>query len=166
MSEKSPAAAEPDHERVMAAERETRDDAAPFALAAAAVLILLAVAQLSTSVGGLWTGLFASILVALGYLLAASTFALDSLELRARIPADQLHRFDVTIVWALARFGIVELVCLALAACALAAGRSLRRARDTSNRLIVGTSALAAAPSDASLPRRRGTPRYGESVGS
>jgi len=57
-------------------------------------------------------------------------------------------------------------VCLALAACALAAGRSLRRERDTSNRLVVGTSALAAAPSDASLPRRRGTPRYGESVGS
>jgi hypothetical protein len=131
-----------------------------------ALLILLAVAQLSTSVAGLWTGFFASILVALGYLLAASTFALDSLELRARIPADQLHRFDVTIVWALARFGIVELVCLALAACALAAGRSLRRERDTSNRLVVGTSALAAAPSDASLPRRRGTPRYGESVGS
>jgi hypothetical protein len=133
-----------------------------------ALLVLVVVAQLSTSAAGLWTGFIASILVALGYLLAASTFCLDSLQLRARIPADQLHRFDVTIVWALARFGIAELVCLALAACALAAGRSLRREthRDTSNRLIVGASAAVAAPLAASMNRRRSTPRYGENVGS
>lgn len=133
-----------------------------------ALLILVVIAQLSMSVAGLWTAFWASTAVALGYLAAAGMFGLDSLQLRARIPADQLHRFDVTVVWALARFGIVELVCLALAACALTAARSLRRemAGDTSNRLIVGTSALAPAHPDV-LARRRGTtPPYGESVGS
>jgi predicted permease len=135
-----------------------------------ALLILVVIAQLSMSVAGLWTAFWASTAVALGYLAAAGMFGLDSLQLRARIPADQLHRFDVTVVWALARFGIVELVCLALAACALTAARSLRRemAGDTSNRLIVGTSALALAPAHPDgLARRRGTtPSYGESVGS
>lgn len=135
-----------------------------------ALLILIVIAQLSMSVAGLWTAFWGSTAVALGYLAAAGTFGLDSLQLRARIPADQLRRFDVTVVWALARFGIVELVCLALAACALTAARSLRRemAGDTSNRLIVGTSALALAPAHPDvLARRRGTtPPYGESVGS
>lgn len=135
-----------------------------------ALLILVVIAQLSMSVAGLWTAFWGSTAVALGYLAAAGTFGLDSLQLRARIPADQLRRFDVTVVWALARFGIVELVCLALAACALTAARSLRRemAGDTSNRLIVGTSALALAPAHPDgLARRRGTtPSYGESVGS
>jgi hypothetical protein len=120
-----------------------------------ALLILVVVMQLSMSVAGLWTALCASILVALAYLAAFGTFGLDGLQMRARIPADQIHRF-----------GIAEMVCLALAACALTAARSLRRelGRDTSNRLIVGTSALAQPA--ASVGRRGRTPRYGESVGS
>jgi hypothetical protein len=133
-----------------------------------ALLILIVVAQLSMSIGGLWTGFWASIMVALGYLVAAAAFGLDSLQLRGRVPADQIHRFDVTVVWALARFGIVELVSLALAACALAAARSMRREspRNNANRLVVGTSALAPAQTGAPLTRRARTPRYGESVGS
>ena len=133
-----------------------------------ALLVLLVVAQLSMSIAGLWTGFWASIMVALGYLVAATLFGLDSLQLRARIPADQLHRFDLTVVWALVRFGIVELVSLALAACALAAARSMRREspRNTANRLVVGTSGLAPAQSEAPFSRRARTSRYGESVGS
>ncbi len=131
-----------------------------------ALLILVVVMQLSMSVAGLWTAFWASIVVALAYLAAFGTFGLDGLQMRARIPADQIHRFDITVVWALARFGIAEMVCLALAACALSAARALRRelGRDTSNRLIIGTSALAQPA--ASIGHRGRTPRYGESVGS
>jgi len=120
------------------------------------------------SVAGLWTAFGASVVVGLAYIAALGIFGLDSLQLRARIPADQLHRFDITVVWAMARFGIAEMVCLAVAACALTAARSLRRelGRDTSNRLIIGTAALASAQPAASLGRRGRTPRYGESVGS
>ena len=92
-----------------------------------ALLLLVVVVQLSMSVAGLWTAFWASIAVALGYLAALGVFGLDSLQLRGRIPANELHRFDITVVWALARFGIAEMVCLALAACALAAARALRR---------------------------------------
>jgi hypothetical protein len=131
-----------------------------------ALLLLVVVVQLSMSVAGLWTAFWASIAVALAYLAALGVFGLDSLQLRGRIPANELHRFDITVVWGLARFGIAEIVCLALAACALAAARALRRemGRDTSNRIIVGTSALA--EPKATARRREPTPRYGESVGS
>jgi hypothetical protein len=133
-----------------------------------ALLLLLVIAQLSMSVAGLWTGFCASILVALGYLIGATMFGLDSLQIRSSVPADQLRRFDVTVAWALARFAIVDLVSLTLAACALGAARSLRResSRNTANRLVVGTSALTPARSTASINRRGVTPRYGESVGS
>ncbi len=132
-----------------------------------ALLMLVVVAQLSMSGGGLLTALWACVTVALAYVAAFCMFALDGLQLRARIPADQIHRFDVTVVWALVRFGIAEMVCLSLAACALTAARSLRRelGRDTSNRLVIGTSALARP--EATVERHgRTTPRYGESVGS
>jgi len=131
-----------------------------------ALLLLVVMVQLSMSVVGLWTAFCASIAVALAYLAALGVFGLDSLQLRARIPADQVHRFDITVVWALARFGIAEMVCLTVAACALTAARALRRelGRDTSNRLIIGTSALA--QPEPSIGRRGRTPRYGESVGS
>jgi hypothetical protein len=133
-----------------------------------ALLILLVVAQKSESMAGLWTGFWTSILVAAGYLGAAVMFGLDSLQLRGRVPADQIHRFDVTVVWALARFGITEIVALALAACALGVARSMKREspRTTANRLVIGTSALAPAQTSASFTRRPKTPRYGESVGS
>jgi len=133
-----------------------------------ALLLLVVMVQLSMSVAGLWTAFGASVVVGLAYIAALGIFGLDSLQLRARIPADQLHRFDITVVWAMARFGIAEMVCLAVAACALTAARSLRRelGRDTSNRLIIGTAALASAQPAASLGRRGRTPRYGESVGS
>jgi hypothetical protein len=106
-----------------------------------ALLILILVAQIAMSAAGLWAGVWFSLLVALAYAGGAVTFALDSLQLRARIPADQLSRFDVTVGWALARFGITALICLTLAACALAAARRRVAARDTANRLIVGTPA-------------------------
>lgn len=133
-----------------------------------ALFLLVMVVQLSMSIAGLWTAFWASIVVALAYLAAFGTFGLDGLQLRGRIPADELHRFDITVVWGLARFGIAEVVCLALAACALSAARSLRReiGRDTSNRIIVGTSTLTPAQSVPSARRRGRTPRYGESVGS
>src|SRR5262249_56915695 len=100
-----------------------------------ALLIFLFVARASESVAELWAAFSASLLVSLGYLVAAAIFGLDSVQLRARVPAEQIHRFDITVLWTLARFGIVELVSLTLAACALAAARLLQRGHHTSNRL-------------------------------
>jgi hypothetical protein len=133
-----------------------------------ALFMLLVVAQASTSASGLWSGFSASLLAALGFLGAAAAFGLDSLQLRARVPANQLHSFDVSVIWTMARFGIVEVVCLSLAACALTAARSLNReiARDRSNRLIVGTSELESARLNSSGVGRGRTPRFSKSLGS
>jgi len=132
-----------------------------------ALLLLLVVAQSSASIAGLWTGFAGSLLVALGFLGAAGLFGLDSLQFRARVPAEQLHRFDVTVVWTMVRFGIVAVVCVALAACALAMARSLKREtpRDSSNRLIVGTAALETARASGAGARHGKTPRFGAGVG-
>ena len=106
-----------------------------------AILLLIVVAYLSSSTAGLWTAVSYSLVAALGYLGAAVLFGLDSLQLRARIPDDQLGRFDVTVVWALARFGFAALACLLFAACALSLVRARRRETAPANRLVVGTGA-------------------------
>jgi hypothetical protein len=133
-----------------------------------ALLLLLVIAQVSMSVTGLWTGFWASAVLALFYLVATTIFGLDSLEVRGRVSAAQLHRFDVTVVWTLARFGFAQFVCSTLAARALRAARVMRREspRDTANRLVVGTSALTPAGAARSVSRPRATTSYGESVGS
>ena len=112
-----------------------------------ALLILITVAQISTSATGLWAGFWCSLAVGAGYLGVAATFALDALQLRARIPTEQLNRFDVTVAWALVRFGVTLLGCLFLAACAMAAARNRRReiTRDTANRLVIGAAGLSQA---------------------
>ena len=132
------------------------------------LLILIVVAQLAYSRAAMWTAFWYSLLVALGYLAASGIFALDCLQLRGRIPTTELSRFDVTVGWALARFAFADLVCLWLAACALASARMMRReaTRDAADRrhaLIVGNQG-AAAP-DARLDRGA-TPRQGLKVGS
>ena len=86
---------------------------------------------------------------AFGYLATAGLFALDSLQLRGRVTAAAVNRFDVTIGWALVRFGFAEIVCLWLAACALLAARALARQaspRETANRLVVGVPGAGASP--------------------
>lgn len=107
-----------------------------------AVLLLIVVAQAVSSRAALWFGFAYSLFVALGGIVVSGAFVLDSLQVRARIPATQISHFDVTVVWAVARFAIVVLVCLWFAASALAAARTLRReardAGDRRNALIVG----------------------------
>lgn len=114
-----------------------------------ALLILVAMGQLVMSRGALWAGFCFSLLAAFGYLVTAGMFVLDSLQLRARVAAPALNRFDVTIGWALVRFGFAEIVCLWLAACALRAARALARQsspRETANRLVVGVPGAGASP--------------------
>lgn len=116
-----------------------------------ALVLLIVVGQLAWSRGALWTGFWYSLLIGVANVGAAAIFALDSLQVRARIPATQVNQFDATVAWGLARFGIAGLVCFWLAACALAAARLLGReaARDASNPragLIVGAGPSAASP--------------------
>jgi hypothetical protein len=113
-----------------------------------ALLLLVVMGQLAQSVATLWAGFWYCILVAVAYLGVAGTFVLDALQLRGRIPAAEAARFDVTVAWALGRFAIAEVVCLALASCALYAARSLRREspRDGANRLVVGVPGAGTAP--------------------
>jgi hypothetical protein len=114
-----------------------------------AILILIVIAHLAESRAALWTGFFYSALAALGYLAAAGTFVLDALQMRARISGAELHRFDIAIGWALARFGIAEFVFLGLASGALWAARALGRELsrgDTANKIVVGVSGVGIAP--------------------
>jgi hypothetical protein len=133
-----------------------------------ALLILIVVAQVAYSRAAMWTAFGYSLLVALGYMAVFGLFALDCLQLRGRVPAAELPRFDVTVAWALIRFAFADLVSLWVAACALTGARMLQRetTRDASDRrtaLIVGNPG-ATAP-DARLDRRQ-TPRQGLKVGS
>ena len=133
-----------------------------------ALLILIVVAQLAYSRAAMWTAFGYSVLVALGYVAVSGMFALDCLQLRGRVPAADLPRFDVTAGWALARLAFADLVSLWLAACALAGARMLQRestrdASDRRNALIVGNPGVTAP--DARLDRGK-TPRQGLKVGS
>jgi hypothetical protein len=121
------------------------------------LLILIVIAQLAVAGPALWAGFAFAMAMASGYAIAAVMFALDSLQVRGRIPAEQLQRYDVTVAWALARFAFTDLVCLWLAACAWSAARSLRRdmAREMADRrsgLIVGVGARGTAPSASPTP--------------
>jgi heme/copper-type cytochrome/quinol oxidase subunit 3 len=111
MSEKTPAA-EPDHERVMAAVRETRDDAAPFALFAAVILVLLAVVSRQAHwklLGGrdLW---WFWLVVAVPYVLLFLTLLLGLGKLRHRDDRRRVVIVLLTLVWLLTFAGVVLLV--------------------------------------------------------
>jgi hypothetical protein len=121
------------------------------------LLILIVVAQVSVAGPARWAGFAYASAMASGYAIAAVVFALDSLQIRGHVPAEQLQRYDVTVAWALARFAFTDLVCFWLAVCAWSAARGLRRelAREMADRrsgLIVGAGARGIAPSAAPTP--------------
>ncbi len=110
-----------------------------------ALLMLLGMGLLAESRAALLAGFWYCVLGAVAYVGAAGAFVLDSLQLRGRVPPGAVTRFDVTIGWALARFGIAEIVCVALAGCALSAARAMRHVspRETANKIVVGVSGVA-----------------------
>lgn len=132
-----------------------------------ALLLLIFVAQAVASRVAVWIGFWYSSLVALAYAVVSCAFALDSLQVRGRVPAGQVSHFDVTVGWVMARFAIAILACTWLAAGALVAARALRHeardAGDRRNALIVGNPGVTAP--DARLDRGK-TPRQGLKVGS
>lgn len=135
-----------------------------------ALLLLVVVAQIASSRVAVWIGFWYSIVVALAYFLMSGAFALDSLQVRGRIPPPQLTHFDVTVAWAMARFAVAAAVCLWLAACALVAGRALRReareAGDRRNALIVGNPAAPPPLARIDGGKSRGQGHQGAKVGS
>ncbi len=132
-----------------------------------ALLIFIVMGQVAASRPALFTAFACCVAGALGYLAAAATFGLDCLQIGSRVPANAVGRFDVTIGWALVRFGVAEIVCLALAGCALAAARALHREspRDTANKIIIGVSGVAS-PGPRLTATGEAPPRQGARVGS
>jgi uncharacterized membrane protein len=106
-----PAQAKPDSPRLLQAAREARNDAAPFALAAAAVLVLLAVLSrqadwelLGHQLWWIW------LVVAAPYICLCAVLLLGVARL-----AQHDHRREIvigllTLVWAFTMFGVVVLV--------------------------------------------------------
>ena len=135
-----------------------------------AVLLLVVVAQAVSSRAALWFAFAYSLLMALGGVVVSGAFVLDSLQVRARIPATQLTHFDVTVAWAVTRFAIAVLVCLGLAASAFVAARTLRReardAGDRRNALIVGNAGAPAPLARIDGGQSHAPPRQGVKVGS
>ena len=111
-----PVAAQPDSQRLHAAAREARDDAAPFTLVAAAILIALALVAkhagwetLGQSLWWMW------LVVAAPYVLLAATLFLG---LKRLVRND--HRREIvigllTIVWVFNLLGVVVLVASLIA---------------------------------------------------
>ena len=110
------AAASPGPERLHAAAREARDDAAPFALAAAAILIALAVSakhahwdSLGRSLWWMW------LVVAVPYLLLAATLLLGLNRLVRHDHRRELVIGLLAIVWVFNVLGLVVLVASLIA---------------------------------------------------
>jgi len=103
--------AEPSQERVRAAVREARDDAAPFALGSAVILLVLAVVShhahwdlLGQRLWWLW------LLVAAPYVMLAATLHLGLEMAAARRRRRKLVIAALTLVWAATFAGVVVLV--------------------------------------------------------
>jgi Protein of unknown function (DUF1345) len=103
--------AAPSQERVLAAVREARDDAAPFALGAAGVLVLLAVLSLHAHWDLLGRGLWwLWLIVAAPYILLAATLHLGLGKLAARGRRRMLVLAALSLVWTATFAGVVVLV--------------------------------------------------------
>ena len=111
MPEKT-SAAEPDQERVRAAVRETRDDAAPFALGAAVILILLAVVSWHAHwdlLGGrdIW---WIWLVIAVPYALLFLSLLFGLGKLHRRDDRRRVVTVLLTLVWVFTFAGVVVLV--------------------------------------------------------
>src|SRR6201993_3077138 len=122
------AAPPPDPERLHAAAREARDDAAPFALAAAAILIALALVakhahweSLGHSLWWMW------LVVAAPYVCLSATLLLGLKRLVRHDNRRQIVIGLLTLVWRFNALGVVVLVAslIALSATRIA-GAQLR----------------------------------------
>jgi hypothetical protein len=110
MVDQAPDAA-PDPERVLAAVRETRDDAAPFALGAAVILVLLALVSLHAHWELLGRRLWWLWLIVAAPYIVLSVTLLFGLGMVARHDRRrQLVVAILTLVWALTLAGVAVLV--------------------------------------------------------
>jgi len=110
MADQAPDAA-PDPERVLAAVRETRDDAAPFALGAAVILVLLALVSLHAHWELLGRRLWWLWLIVAAPYIVLSVTLLFGLGMVARHDRRrQLVVAILTLVWALTLAGVAVLV--------------------------------------------------------
>jgi len=118
-----------------------------------AVLLLALAVALADGVA-MWVGFALSLLLGLAYIGLGGIFALDSLQMRGQVRPDMLSRYNLSLVWTLARIVFTGVVLLIIAGAFLRAARALARVLDRGatspgSTLVVGahTTAGVSAPS-------------------
>lgn len=121
-------------------------------------VLFLGLALLAADEISLWVGFALSLLIGLGYLAAGGIFTLDSLQFRGQIKPDMLDRYNISLVWTLARLIFTGLVFLLVSGACVRAARALRRTVDrigvkpSATPLVVGTNMTPGATASAPRP--------------
>ena len=121
-----------------------------------AVVVFLTFAWAAADRLGLGFGFAYCAIVGAAYLAESAVFIIDSLQLRGQIQADQLSRYNVGMVWTLARLVFTGLALIYLAVVAIRAFR----------RLGVTERGVAAGPGSILVTKPSAAPRPGQGVTS
>lgn len=110
-------------------------------------LLFLALAVLAADQVSLWVGFVLSLLIGLGYLAVSGVFSLDSLQMRGQIRPELLARYNLGLVWTLARLAFTGIVLFIVSGACLRAARTLGRATDRNGAKSATTPLVVGAPS-------------------
>ena len=117
-------------------------------------LLFLALAVATSDGVAMWVGFAMSMLIGLLYIAVGGVFSLDSLQMRGQIRPEMLARYNLGLVWTLARILFTGAVFLIIAGVFFRAARALGRMLDRSatspgSTLVVGahTTSGGSAPS-------------------
>lgn len=128
-------------------------------------VLFLALAVATSDGIAMWVGFAMSMLIGLLYVGVGGVFSLDSLQMRGQIRPEMLSRYNLGLVWTLARILFTGVVLLIIAGVFFRAARALARVLDRSatnpaSTLVVGghTATGVSVPSIRPNPERKKTP--------
>jgi len=104
-----------------------------------AVLIFLAFAWTAANRLALGIGFAYCAIVGVGYLAESVSFALDSLQIKGQVAADQLSRYNVGMVWTMSRLLFTGVALLYLGIVAI---RAFRRLGETERGVVAGPGSI------------------------
>ena len=104
-----------------------------------AVLVFLAFAWAAANRLALGIGFAYCAIVGVGYLAESVSFALDSLQIKGQVAAEQLSRYNVGMVWTMSRLLFTGVALLYLAIVAI---RAFRRLGETERGVAAGPGAI------------------------
>lgn len=109
-------------------------------------VIFLALAVAVADGVAMWVGFALSLLCGVLYIGAGAVFALDALQMRGQIRPEMLARYNLNLLWTLARMLFTGVAFFVIATACLRAARALARALDRSavkpaSTLVVGARA-------------------------